>query len=510
MRSVSYRLLALAACVAVAGAPRIAAAEIDDDSATKLEQSLNGWLAGLLGPAVDLGERPVHVAASDDHFALEIPIGRSFGDLGAGIDAGPVTASVRPIDGARWAIDKLAMPSPLVFTAPAPQGGGTVETTVTIESQDQRGVLDPTLATVSTFDSTTIGYQSSVRQPNSTDKTRLERMVSHLTLRPAGPGRVDVHGESDATLMSANATALGVGNVSISAAKLSVKARIDRLAPAMAAPIIHAVAELGAMAMKEVREEAARSKQMQAADGSAAPKRAPKANLDKNGRAALRAAVVAMQSLCSGFDEQYSLEDMRVKSAEFSGHVGKFSSGMAMSAPDGMLRMRLNFVLDGIDSPNVPEGVYREYLPRHIALTPRLGGVASDKVMALLLKAIDSDGNDPGLNRQAQALIEGGAVVAGIDDLAVDFGPSSVRGNGEVHVLGPDHYTAVAHVTATGLDTLIRRANTTPELQQAAPVLIFLKGIGLQDGDRVVWDVSYAGKTLLVNGTDMSQMMPPK
>ena len=124
MRSVSYRLLALAACVAVAGAPRIAAAEIDDDSATKLEQSLNGWLAGLLGPAVDLGERPVHVAASDDHFALEIPIGRSFGDLGAGIDAGPVTASVRPIDGARWAIDKLAMPSPLVFTAPAPQGGG--------------------------------------------------------------------------------------------------------------------------------------------------------------------------------------------------------------------------------------------------------------------------------------------------------------------------------------------------------------------------------------------------
>ena len=77
-------------------------------------------------------------------------------------------------------------------------------------------------------------------------------------------------------------------------------------------------------------------------------------------------------------------------------------------------------------------------------------------------------------------------------------------------MLGPDHYTAVAHVTATGLDTLIRRANTTPELQQAAPVLIFLKGIGLQDGDRVVWDVSYAGKTLLVNGTDMSQMMPPK
>ena len=43
-------------------------------------------------------------------------------------------------------------------------------------------------------------------------------------------------------------------------------------------------------------------------------------------------------------------------------------------------------------------------------------------------------------------------------------------------------------------------------LAQVLPALVFAKGIGRNVGDKVVWDVTYLGDKLLVNGTDLSAM----
>ena len=73
-----------------------------------------------------------------------------------------------------------------------------------------------------------------------------------------------------------------------------------------------------------------------------------------------------------------------------------------------------------------------------------------------------------------------------------------------MQVPSPEEITGHALVSATGLDVLIKRANTTPSLRQATPVLLLLKGIGEQDGKAVVGVVT-GGSPLLVlmDGTQL-------
>ncbi|MGH7041541.1 MAG: hypothetical protein ACREFY_05335, partial [Acetobacteraceae bacterium] len=65
-------------------------------------------------------------------------------------------------------------------------------------------------------------------------------------------------------------------------------------------------------------------------------------------------------------------------------------------------------------------------------------------------------------------------------------------------------------VTATGLDALIQQAGTDPMLKQAEPMLLMLKGLGTADGTKTVWNVIYEGGKVLVNGHDLSGLMPKK
>jgi len=152
----------------------------------------------------------------------------------------------------------------------------------------------------------------------------------------------------------------------------------------------------------------------------------------------------------------------------------------------------------------------RAYMPRHIEFAPSIGGVPAKDLRALLLRAADSEGNDPGLKAQADELMQKGPLTVGLDSLALDFGPATLRGTGELRIVGPDDVEGEAHVTATGLDALIQQANTVPELKQAEPVLFMLKGLGRQDGARTVWDITYRDRKVLVNGNDLSGMMPKK
>ena len=128
--------------------------------------------------------------------------------------------------------------------------------------------------------------------------------------------------------------------------------------------------------------------------------------------------------------------------------------------------------------------------------------------MAMLRRAIDTEGRE--IAGDSMALLAANPVALAIEDLLLDIGPMRLKGEGSVDVSSPDDINGRAELRATGFDALIRRANAVPELKVAAPVLIFLKGIAKHEGNETVWQITYADKKMMVNDTDLSDLMPSK
>jgi hypothetical protein len=180
-----------------------------------------------------------------------------------------------------------------------------------------------------------------------------------------------------------------------------------------------------------------------------------------------------------------------------------------MGVTDGKLELATEISVEGVDSPEIPKGIYRDYLPRKITLKPRISGVPSEDLVKLLLRAIDSDANDLAeLQEAAMGLLGAGPLEIAIDELGIDLGRASLAGTGSLDVASVTDITGEAEINLKGLDALIKTANTTPDLKQIAPVLIFLKGIGKQDGDATVWNIAYQDNNITVNDTDLSALMP--
>lgn len=554
--------------LAPARADAAPAEPITADGAEKLEQQLHDWLAGLLGPKATLGDRPFEVSADSDHYTLEVPFAATLaGATGVTVEGDPVSAKLTPLDGGRWAVDDVHSPSPLHIALPIPAtgadgGAGMADITTTFASQEQHAVIDPSLATPSHWDSKFTGYQSNMIAPGDagTRTTSMDELSLHIAWEPAADGRLNVLEEGDGHLLATNSMMPNVGPVSVSIEKVHGSVRLDGvatdhfatllqaaldLAPAGIAAAkkaggpdqqkIKALAEQNRVAAEDDRRAAeadrqavaagtmtqaehrkrnderhartqARMKAIQAARAPAAA--APTPALSPDQQASVKTALVALADLITGFDEHGAMENMHVSGAGHSGHVDKLAAGFSASAPDGKALIRLTFAIDGLDSPDIPPGVYRDYLPRHLSIAPRVGGVPAADLHDLMLRAANSGGDDPQLPDQAMALLAKGPLAVGLDELSFDFGPATLKGTGEVRISGMNQYEGEAHFVATGLDDLIKKAGTVPELKEAGPVLFLVKGMGKQDGATTVWDVTYSQGKMMVNGNDLSQMMP--
>lgn len=552
-------------------APGARADEVSAEGAEQLEQQVHDWLASLLGPQVDIGEHPLQVAADGDHYTVELPYISPLGGLGITAEGNPFTASLKPLEGGRWAIDDMRIPSPLRLSYPIPaaaNGGvpGTGLFTAKVGSQDQHGVFDPSFATPSHWDIMLKDYSSKVDRgaDKGTSAVTIDEMTGHVTIDPAEDGRVNIVEDVDSHLIASNATTPQTGVASFSAERLHGGIRLKGVSPdgiaslvssaKVLVPLAIAAAEVGkgpaagakqdvhALVEKdrkaaELERQAAEADKAAVADGrmtlaerkqNADDRRAAALARQKvlqaaraagdtgptvltaDQKAATHDALVALMDLMTGFEEHQTFEDVHVAAAKYSGHVGKLEFGFGAGAPDGRAAVKLDLVLDDLDSPDVPPGIFRDYMPRHIAIAPRIGGVPAEDLRKLLLRAADSEGKDPMLETEAKALLAKGPVVAALDEVSVDFGPATLKGSGELRISGEKEYEGEAHLTATGLDELIKQAGTVPELKQAGPVLFLLKGMGRQDGATTVWDITYRDNKVLVNGNDLSQMLPGK
>jgi hypothetical protein len=81
-----------------------------------------------------------------------------------------------------------------------------------------------------------------------------------------------------------------------------------------------------------------------------------------------------------------------------------------------------------------------------------------------------------------------------------------VAGTGRITITSPGAWHGEAHLAATGFDELATQARANPDLQQALPALIMLRGLAKPDGERLVWDIVSNGPSLKVNGLDLSQL----
>jgi stage V sporulation protein SpoVS len=72
-------------------------------------------------------------------------------------------------------------------------------------------------------------------------------------------------------------------------------------------------------------------------------------------------------------------------------------------------------------------------------------------------------------------------------------------------VTAPDEYHAEAHVTATGLDELMKQAHGNPQLEQALPFLAIARGFAQPEGDHLVWDIVAGNGGLTVNGIPLGK-----
>jgi hypothetical protein len=460
------------------------AADVTAAQASDLESQLRGWMAGLVSPALDVGPRPVLITADGDHFNVELPAPDIVAAAGIAAPGLSLKLKAKPLDSGRWALDDLTVPLPLKLTAPkgtGPDVNGDQSMTITAESQQFHGIFDPSYATTSSFDSIVTGMK--VAGASSVSTTA--RATSHSIWQPAGDGRINVLTESMSEKSSNKITNDKGQDITYSVEKSASSAQFKSMAPASLATLIRSIAAL-----------------VPTLPGTAD-------SLSPAQRTLARNAVFAIQDMIAGVEATSKMEGIKFTAEGHTGSIARASFATKGGIDDGKIQAVNEIAVEGFDSPEIPKGVYRDYLPRKISLKPRVSGVPRDDLIKLLLRAIDSEAKDlPELQEAAIALLGAGPLEIAIDDLAIDLGKASLSGNGSLDIAGLNDITGEAEISVKGLDALIKTANTKPDLKQIAPVLIFIKGIGKQDGDATVWNIAYQDNNITVNDTDLSALMP--
>ena len=476
--------------------PMAARADVTPEDAQRLETQLRGWLAGFLGPHIPLADRPVTVRPEGDHYVASMAYaGEMPGMGGVTVTGDPITVSLKPLDDTRWSILGMHIPSPVRIDNPGATEGQIKSYAIKVAEQNTQGVIDTTLATPSSYDTTMRDYTSVSEGPMGTQTSHVDRLTGHSVWAPAGDGRVNIQTESTGAKMASSATLPDGTPFSFTIEQLAGKGHVDAIRVSEVGSIIRSAAELVPV--------------IEAASKSAPPSDDAKPPVPEAARPAARALLASLRNLLGGYEQQFTMQQIKFDAGGHSGSLANAAMGVGGGAPDGKLDFHMTMALDGPDSPEIPPGIIHDYLPRHLAFKPHISGVPSQDLADLISRAIDSNGSDDDeLTQMAIGLLAKGPLSVGLDDLSLDMGPGSLKGSGAVQVSSPTDFVAQAALRLTGYDALMHDAAIRPELKPAGPVMIFLKGIGKQEGDAIVWNISFQDKTLLVNGTDLSSMIP--
>ena len=461
--------------------------------AQALQQQLKDWLASLLGPGIAAPALTLQIAGEGDHYRMTWPI--------LGLDNSPsgaaVTASARPLDGGRWAIDGIKLPEAASFTVTIPDTGdaaasGPLKAALTVGRQDSHAVIDPALASPSTVHIDLGNVAVITDTAKQHQEQRIGRYAVQTTLTPTQYGRLDA--TMDTTVEGWETAALTEGHAALAmgARRAHALGRVDGVSRDKASALVFAMNALFRALPPDVMEKHG------------------KGDLPQPARAKLRALIEALPDLLTGIKLEETVDGLQVEVAGMGGlALQHMLLGLGGEAPHGDLHAWFELGLDGLDTPSLPPKV-TAYLPHHIELRPSISGIRTADLSKLALDATEEGADSDTLAPDIEAIFAHGGVNLGIETLAFDLGPAKVEGVGKLVVLAPDSWHGEARLSATGLDELTAQARKDPELQQALPVLIMLRGLAKPDGNRMVWDIASEGTAVTVNGIDLSAVAGDK
>jgi hypothetical protein len=462
--------------------------DIGPAQAQALQQQLKNWLGGLLGPGVALPEPLLRITGERDHYLMAWPLPGLDNPTG---DAA-VTASVRPLDSGRWAIDGIRLPDSANFTMTIPDTGdiatsGPLKAALTVGRQDSRGEIDPTLVSPSTLHIDLGSLAITTDTATEHQEQLVDRYVADTSLKPVRDGRLDVLMDATMAGWKSAVRAESGSAVAIAARNVHALGRIDGVDRDKVGGLVSAMSGFYRALPPDVAEKHG------------------KGDLPAPARAQLRAMIEALPDMLAGVRLEETVEGLQVEVAGMGGFaLQRILLGFGGEAPGGNLRVWFDVGLDGLETPSLPPKV-TSYLPKHVELRPSISGIRTADLTKLALDATE-EGADDRIAADIAAIFSHGGVDLGLETLSFDLGPAKVEGVGKLVVLSPETWRGEARLSATGIDELTAQARSNADLQQALPVLIMLRGLAKPDGDRLVWQIASEGTSVTVNGIDLSQL----
>ncbi len=489
------------------------------EQAAAVQDQLRQWAGGLLGPQAAEGLRQLRVTAETDTLRVTLPLGgMQTGLPGWTLDAAPLEATLRPLDGGRWQILSARAPLPLRVQGPAPQhasrgtsggaaGGsssgssgatraGPAMGTWTLRVDDQKttGVLDPTLRTASSFETTLRNLENHTVTPGEEQTTRTAGLTARYGWEPTGPDRLHVFWKASREGHHVSLRLPQQPRQPQQPQQPALELSIARMEEALSAEDV-SFARLGTLLRAVAAVMEAMPRDTQAGHG-----------LPPGVQDQLRQAVADMPDLLGRFEASAQVHDLAIANVALRGSLAEMDvEAHGEPTGEGMVRLALHQTLRGLESPLIPPAM-RDLVPHKLVMATWAAGLPGRELSALLARALEKDAPPPSPEAFA-ALLRRGPLTFGLDAFDFDVGPASVTAHGTLRMPSTTEFAGTLQIRATGLDALMTRAQNDQQLARLVPMLAMLKGFGRPQGAEMVWDIVADQGRTLVNGTDLGALI---
>lgn len=466
------------------------AADPSPERAAVAEDAIRDFMRDLLGPSVRVGDKPVRLQPNGDGY-----------DASANFGPGEqVTARVKEGAAGVWTFEKLRYPNPVNFTVDVPSvvpNAPANHLTYDIKAADQdgAGAIDTTMATPSTSSGELRALDVTLTGADQSSTSHIGSGTANSTLRPGtAPGTVDLLGTS--SLKDYSVVVAAQTPATPETPSVTVNLRLDMDGVDASTHVSGIAPGKGMALMRQTITLLATSMGRRDAAGSAPFDPKPVHDM---------VALLDGVATSAGMDETATKLQGVVNGFAFS--VERARVGMDGQSLDGQLAMGMEFEADGLTLPALAGTPMAPLIPSKFEIHPSVSGVSTHDLLAALSAATDpARPSDAGPPPEFMALLTSPNLGAALDSFEVDLGPSVLKGTGKVTMPAPGQVAGTGRITVTEFDALTDRVKTLPEANQALPAMLFAKGIGRTEGNQLVWDISYQGSKLLVNGVDILAM----
>lgn len=442
--------------------------------AASLQRDLRAWFVGLFAPALTLAEPALSVIAVGDGYDLSYPLGEAGGDT--------VRVHVTPLPDGRWRINQPRTPKKGVVAMGAASSDAAIA--YAVGELDLRLTIDPTLGTGSAGRIEGRDITIASRSSDGDQTQRIEHYVVEGAVIPSRDGRLEV--TQDATMSEwRSRTTLGGGGgvIDNDVQRVDMTLRVEGLRPDRLGVLFTSL-------------KAAIADAMAGKPGDAGV-------ITPTLRERLRAAVESLRGLATRVEAVETLHGFSGKLPNVGGFtVGKARVGLGGEASDDTLRAWAELGLEGLEVEGLPKE-WTYLIPERVEARPVVIGVRTDRIIGLIGRALEENASEERLVKEAGELLTTDDAWIGIEALLIDLDPLRLEGSGRLRLLAPDKPGVEARIIASGLDRLMADMVRKPDMGLLVPILAMAKGLGRQEGERVVWDIALTDTQAVINGVDL-------